>query len=137
MQNNLVLYITTVVCFLGVDMIWLRLIAKNFYAEQLGPLLREKPILASALVFYVLYPIGMMIFGIMRAPDAGSLRSVFVSGALFGFFAYLTYDATNYAVMKDFPLKIAVVDTLWGALASGTTCVIVVWLLGRFGVRFG
>jgi uncharacterized membrane protein len=135
MKNQLLLYVTTFVCFLGIDMIWLRLIAKNFYADQLGPLLREKPILASALLFYLLYPIGLMIFGILRAPDVTSLRSVFLSGALFGFFAYLTYDATNYAVMKDFPLKVAIIDTLWGAVASGTGCLVVVWVLGRFGVK--
>jgi uncharacterized membrane protein len=135
MKNQLLLYVTTFVCFLGIDMIWLRLIAKNFYADQLGPLLREKPILASALLFYLLYPIGLMIFGILRAPDVTSLRSVFLSGAMFGFFAYLTYDATNYAVMKDFPLKVAIIDTLWGAVASGTGCLVVVWVLGRFGVK--
>jgi uncharacterized membrane protein len=135
MKNQLLLYVATFVCFLGIDMIWLRLIAKNFYADQLGPLLREKPILASALLFYLLYPIGLMIFGILRAPDVTSLRSVFLSGALFGFFAYLTYDATNYAVMKDFPLKVAIIDTLWGAVASGTGCLVVVWVLGRFGVK--
>jgi uncharacterized membrane protein len=135
MKNQLLLYVTTFVCFLGIDMIWLRLIAKNFYADQLGPLLREKPILASALLFYLLYPIGLMIFGILRAPDVTSLRSVFLSGAMFGFFTYLTYDATNYAVMKDFPLKVAIIDTLWGAVASGTGCLVVVWVLGRFGVK--
>jgi uncharacterized membrane protein len=128
MRQYLMTYGLTVICFLGLDMIWLRGVAKNFYAVQLGPLLRDKPILSAALVFYLLYALGLMIFGILRAPDPASVRSVFVSGALFGFFAYLTYDATNYAVAKDFPLKIAIVDTLWGAVLSGTVCVVVVWI---------
>jgi uncharacterized membrane protein len=133
MTKLLIAYVTTLICYVVIDGIWLQGVAKSFYAEQLAGLLRPKPILWAAAVFYLLYPVGLLIFGILRAPDPTRLTSVAMSAALFGFFAYLTYDATNYAVVKDFPFKVALVDTLWGTTVSALSCVVSVLLLRKFG----
>jgi uncharacterized membrane protein len=131
MTKLLLTYFVTLICFLVIDMIWLQGVAKSFYAQQLTGLLRPKPIIWAAALFYFVYPLGLTIFGILRAPDPSSLGSVAMSAALFGFFAYLTYDATNYAVAKDFPLTIAIVDTLWGTFASALTCVASAFILAK------
>jgi uncharacterized membrane protein len=127
-------YVIILICYGVIDALWLQGVAKSFYAEQLAGLLRPKPVLWAAAVFYLLYPAGLLIFGILRAPDPTRLASVALSAALFGFFAYLTYDATNYAVIKDFPLRVAIIDTLWGTTVSALSCVLSVFLMRRFGL---
>ncbi len=131
MGRQFLLYGVALLVFAVLDFIWLRVIAKDFYFTALADTLRARPILWAAAVFYLVYPAGLVIFGILKSGDPASVRAVFVSGALFGFFAYLTYDATSYAIAKNFPLKVALVDVLWGSLASGAACAASVWLLAR------
>ncbi len=133
MSRFLPLYAALLVIFLVLDFLWLRVIAKDFYFTQLADVLRTKPILWAAAVFYLLYPAGLAWFGILKSGDPSTLRTVFVSGALFGFFAYLTYDATSYSIAKNFPLNVAIVDVFWGAFASGTACAAAVWVLAKLG----
>ncbi len=111
-------YLLVLLCFLVADAIWLLGIAKSIYAAQMGGLLRPKPNLAAAGMFYLLYPVGLTLFGILRAPQPDQLASVASSAALFGFFAYLTYNATNHSVMQGYPLTVAIVDTLWAPLPA-------------------
>ena len=108
---------------LGVlDGVWLGLIAKDFYRVGLGPLMAERVNLWAAGAFYLLYPVGLVIFVIRPALDGDALSGVLLRGALFGLFAYATYDLTNLATLRDFPARVAFVDMAWGAVASAVAC---------------
>jgi uncharacterized membrane protein len=111
----LITYGLTLVAFLGIDAVWLGVIAKNLYKDNLGHLMAAKPSLLPAAIFYLLYVAGIMILAVHPALDKGSLTKAIVLGAIFGGIAYATYDLTNAATLKDWPLKITVLDILWGA----------------------
>lgn len=114
------------------DGLWLGLLMKNFYKNALGDLFRNDPNWVAAALFYLAYPIGLTLFVTSRAwgaPDA-SLQSVALWGALFGLFAYGTYDLTNLATVRGWPVQIVVVDILWGMFASGIACA-VAWRVSR------
>ncbi len=114
-------YLLSLIVFLAVDMLWLGVVAKDFYRNNLGHLLRADVNWAAALIFYLLYVAGVLIFAAMPALERQSLRQAVLLGALFGFFAYATYDLTNLATLKDWPLNVVLVDILWGAVL--TACV--------------
>jgi uncharacterized membrane protein len=119
MARTLVAYLATLIAFCALDFAWLGAIAKGFYARELGPLLLARPNLGAAVLFYLIYAAGVQIFCVHPALEAGSLPRAWLAGALFGFFAYATYDLTNLATLKDWSLPVAVVDLLWGtALTS-------------------
>ncbi len=113
------LYLLTIPVFFLVDMLWLGVVAKNFYQSQLAALLGPVQ-WPAAIVFYLLYIVGIIIFAVAPALAQGSLQRAIVLGALFGFFCYATYDLTNLATLKDWPLKVVVVDILWGAVLTAT-----------------
>ena len=113
-------YLLSLIVFLAVDMLWLGVVAKDFYRNNLGHLLRADVNWAAALIFYLLYVAGVLIFASMPALERQSLRQAVLLGALFGFFAYATYDLTNLATLKDWPLNVALVDILWGTVLTAT-----------------
>ncbi|MEO8691159.1 MAG: DUF2177 family protein [Candidatus Saccharimonas sp.] len=96
------------------DFIWLGYAAKKLYYGAMGNLLREKPNMAAAVLFYVIYVVGVVVFAINPALDSGSVWQALSLGAFFGFVAYATYDLTNLSTMKGFPKKIVVIDMIWG-----------------------
>jgi len=111
-------YLLTVPVFFAIDMLWLGLVAKGFYRAQLGALLRPEVNWAAALIFYLLYILGILIFATLPALEKGEIRQALIMGALFGFFAYATYDLTNLATLKDWPLKVVIVDIVWGVVLT-------------------
>lgn len=111
-------YLLSLIVFLAVDMLWLGVVAKDFYRNNLGHLLRPDVNWAAALIFYLFYVAGTLIFATMPALEKQSLRQAVLQGALFGFFAYATYDLTNLATLKDWPLNVVLVDILWGAVLT-------------------
>jgi uncharacterized membrane protein len=118
MLKLLATYITTTVVMVVIDMVWLGFIAKPMYQAGIGHLMAEKPNIAAAISFYALFPVGLMIFAILpEAANAGWQRTALL-GALFGFFTYATYDLTNLATLKNYPLQLALIDILWGSLVS-------------------
>lgn len=127
------LYLLTVPVFFAIDMFWLGLVAKGFYRAQLGALLRPEMNWAAAVVFYLLYILGILIFATLPALDKGAFRHALIMGALFGFFAYATYDLTNLATLKDWPLTVVAVDILWGvvltAAVAGASFFIGRWIM--------
>ena len=127
------LYLLTVPVFFAIDMLWLGLVAKGFYRAQLGALLRPEVNWAAALVFYLLYILGILIFATLPALEKGAIRQALIMGALFGFFAYATYDLTNLATLKDWPLMVVVVDIIWGvvltAAVAGASFFIGRWIM--------
>ncbi len=112
-------YLAVFLTLFLVDMLWLRVIAMAWYQQGMGPLLAESPNLWAAALFYLLFPVGLMIFAVMPADAAASVLRVVGMGALFGFFAYATYDLTNLAVVKGWPVALAILDIAWGAAVSG------------------
>ena len=112
-------YTLTFLVFLAVDLTWLGFIAKDLYKKYLGDFLSEQVNWAAAIVFYLLFIVGIFIFCILPAVEKDSLRSAITLGALFGFFTYATYDLTNLATLKNWPLPIVFIDLTWGAVLSG------------------
>jgi uncharacterized membrane protein len=118
MTRHLVHYLAAAAVFFPLDMLWLGVVAKGFYQANLGPLLLERPNWAVAAGFYAVYVAGLVIFAMTRAAD---WREAAFYGALFGFFAYATYDLTNLATLKGFPARVALTDIAWGAFLSGVS----------------
>ncbi len=119
-MTYLVAYLATALIFLAVDALWLGVIARDFYASQLGDLLRPEPNLAVAAAFYAVYAGGVVVFAVAPALAAGSLVTALWRGALLGFLAYGTYDLTNLATLRHWPITMSIVDVAWGtALTAG------------------
>lgn len=125
-------FLVAFLSFLLIDSIWLTTVAKNFYAKNLGYLMSKNPNLAAAGIFYVIYVITLVILVISPALQKGSLLSAILTGALFGLCAYATYDLTNLATIKDWPLLVTVVDLIWGAFLSGAVSGVSYLILSRW-----
>jgi uncharacterized membrane protein len=120
-------FLVVAAAFAVLDSVWLKSTSK-FYRSNLGHLLADKPHLGYAVVFYVLYIAGIVFFALRPALDGGSWLTALGYGAALGTFAYATYDLTNAATLKKWPLSIVVVDILWGAALTGLATV-VGWLV--------
>ncbi len=110
------LYLLTVPVFFIIDLIWLGVVAKSFYQKNLKYILSPDVNWTAALIFYLIYIAGILIFAVLPGVAKDSLRHAAVWGALFGFFTYATYDLTNLALLKDWPIIIVFVDILWGVV---------------------
>ena len=105
------------------DFVWLGFVAKSLYCKEMGSILLKDFNMVPALLFYVIYVVGVIVFVINPALEKESWTHALVYGALFGFIAYATYDLTNLATMKGFSTKIVVIDLAWGALITATVAV--------------
>ncbi len=123
MKSFFIAYVASLLTFLLVDAIWLGLIAKRFYAEQLGGLMRTDVFWPPAALFYLFYALAIVILAIRPSDTSQTVGSVFVLGMVVGLVAYGTYNATNLATLKDWPAMMSVVDLVWGTLLSGTVAV--------------
>jgi uncharacterized membrane protein len=112
-------YLLAAIVFFAVDMAWLGFIAKGVYKKYLGGFLSDKVNWPAAFIFYFLFIIGIFYFAILPAVEKNSLAKAIISGALFGFFTYATYDLTNLATLKNWPLPIVFIDIIWGAVLTG------------------
>ena len=115
-------------------MIWLTLIAKNFYAQQIGYLMAKKPNLIVALIFYLIFIAGLIIFVISPALEKKEWSSALLMGAFFGLITYATYDLTNLATIKNWPLVITIVDLIWGMVLSASVSVISYFIASKIGL---
>lgn len=118
MKRTFILYVAAALIFFPLDMLWLGLVARDFYKSQLGELLLVPPHWGVAIVFYLIYLAGLVTFVMVPAANGGTLQGTLVFGALFGMVAYATYDLTNLATLKGYPLPLALVDMTWGAALS-------------------
>lgn len=125
------LYFITFAAFLAIDAVWLALVARTFYRRYLDWLMAANPNWIAAVLFYVLFVVGILVFVVIPGVDEGSLRTTLLRAALFGLIAYVTYDLTNLATVKDWPLTITVVDMLWGTALS-TAVAYVGFVAGRW-----
>jgi uncharacterized membrane protein len=117
-KNVIISYFLTLVVFLVVDMFWLGVVSKNLYRKYLGGFISEKVNWTAAIVFYLIFVVGISIFAIYPAVNKGSALNAILMGALFGLFTYATYDLTNLATMTNWPLNIVIIDILWGSFLS-------------------
>jgi uncharacterized membrane protein len=112
-------YVLTALVFFAIDLVWLGLVARNMYSRYIGHLMSSQVNWVAAGVFYLAFIVGILVFAVYPSVDKDSLPRAVVLGALFGFFTYSTYDLTNLATLKDWPVSITVVDIAWGmALTS-------------------
>jgi uncharacterized membrane protein len=114
----LAVYLAALVTFLIIDGVWLGLVARSFYVQQLGDLLRPEPNFGVAGLFYILYVIGVVVFVVLPAAEQQSWITAMLLGALFGFIAYGTYDLTNLATLANWPVLVSVVDMIWGSVLT-------------------
>jgi uncharacterized membrane protein len=117
-------YLLTTVAFFAVDMTWLGLVAKDLYKKQLGGLLSDQINWGAAVIFYLLFIVGIFIFVIFPAIEKNSFLHAVLMGAFFGLITYATYDLTNYATMKDWPLTIVFIDLAWGSFLTSAVSVV-------------
>lgn len=114
----LLLYAIGLVAFLIIDLVWLGVFAKDWYARQLGDLKTPNIRWGGAILFYLLYVGGLMLFAIVPGIFFANLLGTLTLAALYGFFTYMTYDLTNYATLRRWPLQLVVVDITWGVVLS-------------------
>jgi len=114
------LYLIALPVFFIIDMIWLVLIAKKFYSEQIGFLMRPDINWVAAIIFYLLFIAGLVTFVISPAFEKHSWIHAALFGAFFGLVTYATYDLTNLATLKDWPVLVTVVDLIWGAFLAAS-----------------
>lgn len=112
-------YLSTLVLVLAIDAIWLGLVARRFYQEQLGDLMLPSPNLAVAAVFYLFFAAAIVILAVRPGLEAGSIWTAAGYGALLGLAAYGTYDITNLSTLKNWPLSLSIVDMIWGNVLTG------------------
>jgi uncharacterized membrane protein len=110
--------------FFVIDMVWLVVVAKKFYQQQIGFLMKPDINWFAAVIFYLLFIAGLVIFVISPAVEKQSWVHALVYGALFGLITYATYDLTNLATLKDWPLLVTVVDLIWGAVLASSISII-------------
>jgi uncharacterized membrane protein len=114
-------YGATFLAMAVLDIAWLGLVAGPLYQKHLGHLMAAQPVLPVALLFYLLYPVGLVLFAVAPRGPVPDLKTTMRLAALFGFFAYATYDLTNLATLRDWPVGIACLDMAWGALVSAAS----------------
>lgn len=131
----LTLYAISVPVFFAIDMIWLGFVAKNFYRAQIGHLLSDVVNWPVAIAFYLLFLVGLLVFAIAPALEVQSVYRALLFGALFGFFTYATYDLTNWATLKQWPMLVSLVDILWGTFLSASVAGVTYWIATSIGVR--
>jgi uncharacterized membrane protein len=123
-KQMVLLYLITLVVFFLIDTVWLGVVAKGFYRKHLGSLISPKVVWPAAILFYLLFIVGLLVFVVRPALVQGGPLQALIFGALFGVISYATYDLTNLATLKDWPLAVTVVDLAWGACLGG----LVSWL---------
>lgn len=132
MAYYLKLYLLTVPVFFAIDLVWLGVVARPFYRRHLDYILSPEVNWPAAIVFYLVYIIGIIFFAVRPALEADALARALMLGAFFGFITYATYDLTNLATLKDWPIVVVVVDIAWGtvlcALVASSSFLIGRWL---------
>jgi uncharacterized membrane protein len=119
--------------FFAIDMVWLGLLAKDFYREQIGSLMKPDVNWAAAISFYLIFIAGLVVFVISPAVEKGSWTHALLFGALFGLVCYATYDLTNLALAKDWPISVTLVDLAWGAVLAASVSVVTYIIANKIG----
>lgn len=128
------LYAIALPVFFAIDMVWLGVVAKNFYRAQIGALMTSNVNWIAAIVFYLIFISGLVVFVIEPAVTKGNWSHALLFGALFGLVCYATYDLTNLAIAKDWPLLVTIVDLVWGAVLAASVSIISFFIAKKIGL---
>ena len=120
-MTHIVAYIASLIVFGALDAIWLITMTGRIYRPALGDILLSDLRVAPAIAFYLLYPVGLVVFAAMPALRSGSAGTALLLGALFGLIAYATYDLTNYATLRSWTLQITLIDLAYGTVVAALT----------------
>jgi uncharacterized membrane protein len=127
-------YAVAIVVFLIMDGIWLGFVASGLYKKELGYLMTNNPNWIAAIVFYLLFIVGLVFFVIDPAIAKDSIKYALLAGMLFGLISYSTYDLTNLATIKDWPISITIIDLIWGASLSGIVSSVSYYIITAFNL---
>jgi uncharacterized membrane protein len=133
MWHSLKVFLFLPPLLLALDYVWLGIFASNLYKKELGPFLRMsgtslQPIIWAAAVVYVAIPAGIILFVLPRISTDNLTGSALLWGALYGIVVYTVYDMTNYSLVRDWPLRVALIDICWGGLLNAIGAVAAAWL---------
>ena len=126
-------FVTVALSLVVIDAIWLGLVAPAFYKKHIGHLMAANPNWIAAALFYTVFIVGLLYFVVRPLSADASLAKVFLTGALFGLVTYATYDLTNQATLKDWPVVVTAVDLAWGMFLSGSVSAVSVSILRALG----
>ena len=132
MTRTAIIYLAIAVTLFVLDMAWLMWIARDWYQQGIGHLMAARPQLVPAALFYLLFPVGLLVFAVLPGHVQGVTRAALLGG-LFGFFAYATYDLTNLATLKDWPVGLSILDVTWGTLAGTAASAAGAWTARALG----
>lgn len=129
---NFWIYLITFTVFIVIDLIWLGVIGQGIYQKYLGHLLKKDVNWIAAIIFYLLFILGLLVFVVGPAYLNEDILEAFLMGGLLGLIMYATYDLTNLATLKDWPLPITIIDLIWGtflgSLTSGLAVILSLWI---------
>lgn len=131
-MQAIAIYAAGLISFLALDAIWLGTMVPRLYKPAMGDLVADPFQPLPAVIFYLIYAAGLGYFAIQPALAAGKWQTALISGAALGFIAYATYDLTNQATIRAWPVVITVVDLAWGTIASGLAATISYLVLSRW-----
>ncbi|MCJ7753667.1 MAG: DUF2177 family protein [Thermoanaerobaculales bacterium] len=126
------LYTVAVVTFFVIDLFWLGVVARSFYKNQMGHLMRTDVNWAAAIVFYLIFVVGIVVLAVWPAIERQSLGHAIALGALLGLVAYAAYDLTNLATLEGFPFRVVLVDMVWGTMLCGSVSAVTYLASERF-----
>ena len=134
MKNAVVGYLITLTYFLAIDFSWLSIMSKRVYAPQIGHLMAEKPQLLPAFIFYLLFVVGLLVFVILPSISQNyPIGKTLLYAALFGLVTYATYDLTNLATLKNWPIIVTIIDMIWGATLSALVTLLSILTIKKIG----
>jgi uncharacterized membrane protein len=131
MTRYIAAYTATAIVMIAIDLLWLGVVAKPLYQQGIGHLMAARPNIAAAVLFYAVFALGLMVFAVLPNGAPSPWSKAAVTGALFGFFAYATYDLTNLATLMNWPVRLALIDMAWGTGVSAVSAVAGKLLLDR------
>jgi uncharacterized membrane protein len=134
MTPFLKLYAIALPVFFAIDIIWLGFIGRGFYQKQIGSLMKTDVNWTAAIIFYLLFIVGMIVFVIVPALEKGDWMQALWRGALYGLITYATYDLTNYATLRDWPLTMVIVDMIWGTVLAASVSVVTYLISVKMGL---
>lgn len=123
-MQHIIAYVSGLVAFLVIDFIWLKYVALSFYRGQIGHLMLDKPNLGIALLFYLVYVVGVVVLAVNPALEKGQWTTAVLYGGLLGLVAYGTYDITNLATLKTWPSIVSIIDMIWGTILTASVATI-------------
>jgi len=132
MINFIKMYAVALIVFFVIDIVWLAVVAKDLYRKELGFVMSPRPNWIAAILFYLIFITGLVFFVVNPAVEKESWTYAMLVGMFFGFITYSTYDLTNLATLKDWPLKITIIDLIWGTALGGLVSTVTFLVLKLF-----